>query len=148
MSRRRSVAIEFGTKPRPSPPFVIAEAKLLFALELSGQLPLNLPKGSEASKRIKLGRLGKAFQLVRSERHDERRIEQPRKSLRHQKRLAGDTADPFQSAHQIDIRTDQREIESVAVADITVAYVAVMERNASAKLGIRYRELLETLERA
>jgi hypothetical protein len=44
---------------------------------------LNFRKHTEASKRIELGRLGKTFQLVRSERHDKRRIEQARKPLRH-----------------------------------------------------------------
>jgi hypothetical protein len=106
------------------------------------------PKRSKAGERIERGRLGEAFQLVRSERQDKRRIEQLREPLRHQQRLAGDTADALQSAHQIDVWPDQREIESVAVADVAVAYFTVMERNAGAKLGIEGRELLQALERA
>jgi hypothetical protein len=61
---------------------------------------LKFPGRCETSERIELGRLGKAFQLVRSERHDERRIEQLRKPLRHQKRLAGATVDSLQSGYR------------------------------------------------
>ena len=95
-----------------------------------------------SSQSIELGRLGKAFQQVRSERHDEGRIEQARKPLRHQKRLTGDTADPLQSADENDVWTDQREIESMAVADVSVVYLAMMERNAGVKLGVGYGKLL------
>lgn len=55
--------------------------------------------------------------------HDLARVDKSGEALRHQQRLCGGAADCLQAAHQIDIRTDQGEIEPVTVADVAMLTV-------------------------
>jgi hypothetical protein len=85
---------------------------------------------------VQFDRLAKPLQVVIADRHRRLAIEQSGKAPGHQQRVAARATHRLDAAHEIDVRTDQREIEPSAGADVPVAHFAVVQRDAGVANGV------------
>jgi hypothetical protein len=65
----------------------------------------------------------------------------------HHERVAGDAAHALHAADQVHVRTDHGEVEPPAGADVAVADLAVMQRDAGIEIGVGCREPIEAVQR-
>jgi len=97
-------------------------------------------------QREKFDRRIETFKLVLAHRARPAWVKQARKAAGHQQLLASARARCFYPADEVDVGTDQREIEPRSRSNVAIADRAVMQGYPGAQLGIRRREPVQPVE--
>src|ERR1051325_6992015 len=97
-------------------------------------------------QREKFDRRIETFELVLAHRARPDSVKQASKAAGDQQLLASARARCFYPADEVDVGTDQREIEPRSRPNVAVAHRAVMQGYPGAQLGIRCREPVQPVE--